>query len=320
MNERFKALGLHATDGLGLRAGKWDVSSDVTPRGVCVLLEGFAEFLEKYHEVAEELNKRGFVVVSVDWRSQGASERGARDNRTVHVGDFAEYEIDLAVLYQKLVAPLDLPVIALAHSMGAHVLLRNIHGNKRRFICAALVAPMLDIVVEEHPRWLVNILTLVLNMRHASKRPLPSTAERDPLTLPFEENQVTSDRVRYESAQQGLREQPFLRVNGPSFGWLGAAFRSMRQIVRKSFAEEITTPLIVFGAGQDRVVKTEAIRDYVDWLSNAEYVEIKDSEHEILMERNAVRSRFWNAFDKFVEKQLSNNPSGFFAGRGRDQG
>ncbi len=319
MNERFKAQGLQAPDGLGLRAGKWDVPEGITPRGVCVLLEGFTEFLEKYDEVADDLNRRGFVVVSVDWRGQGASERGARDIRTGHVDDFGEYELDLSVLLQKLAAPLDLPVIALAHSMGAHILLRNLHENKRGFLCAALVAPMLDIVLEKHPRWQVNFFCLILNLRGASKRPLPTTAERDPLTLPFEENQVTSDPARYGLAQARLREQPFLRTSGPSFGWLGAALRSMRHVDRKSFADEIATPLIIFGAGKDRVVKTEAIREYVDWLPNAEYVELEDSEHEILMEKDSVRERFWNAFDGFVEKQLAGNRSGFFAARGAKQ-
>jgi len=319
MNDRFKAQGLQAPDSLGLRAGKWDVPEGIKPRGVCILLQGFTEFLEKYHEVAEELNQRGLIVVSVDWRSQGASERGARDNRTGHVHNFAEYELDLAVLFQKLAAPLNLPVIVLAHSMGAHILLRDLNENKRRFLCAALVAPMLDIYVEKYPRWLVNILTFVLNLRRASQRPLPATAERDPLTLPFEENQVTSDKARYKFSQDRLKEQPFIRINGPSFGWLGAAVRSMRKIDRKSYAEEITTPLIIFGAGKDRVVKIETIRNYVNWLPNAEYVEIQDSEHEILMEKNSVRARFWTAFDKFLEKQLLSSQSGFFTASGSNQ-
>ncbi len=319
MSERFKAQGLQAPDGLGLRAGKWDVPEGTTPRAVCVLLQGFTEFLEKYDEVADELNSRGFVVVSVDWRSQGASERGARDIRIGHVGNFAEYELDLAVLFQKLAAPLDLPVIALAHSMGAHVLIRDLHENKRRFLCAALIAPMLDIDLEQRPRWLVNLLCLILNLRGGSKRPLPKTDERDPLTLSFEENRVTSDPKRYEYAQAKLKEQAFLRTNGPSFGWLGAALNSMRHVYRKGFADEITTPLIVFGAGKDRVVKTETIREFAMWLPHAEYVELKDSEHEILMEKNSIRERFWRAFDNFVEKQLSGNQSGFFAARGAKQ-
>lgn len=316
MSAHFTAQGLQAPDGLGLRAGKWEVPEGVNKRGVCLLLQGLGEFLEKYDEVADELTARGFTVISVDWRSQGASERGGRDNRLAHVADFEEYDLDLEILIQKLAGPSDLPVIALAHSMGAHILLRYLHTHKRSLHCAALVAPMLDVVTAGHPAWLVNLLSLVLNMFGASQKSLPGTADRDPLALPFEENLVTSDRARYARTQDKLKQQAFLRINGASFGWLHAALRSMRLVRSKSFADEIVTPLIVFGAGKDRIVKTPAIREYVNWLPKAEYVEMTDAEHEILMENDHVRARFWSAFDTFIEKELSESRSGFFAARG----
>jgi len=48
------------------------------------------------------------------------------------------------------------------------------------------------------------------------------------------------------------------------------------------------------------VVHTPAERAYAERLANARYVEIADSEHEILMERDATRARFWAEFDAFV--------------------
>ena len=78
----------------------------------------------------------------------------------------------------------------------------------------------------------------------------------------------------------------------------------MRRMRRKSFAEEITTPLLVFGAGRDRVVRTEAIREFVTHLPHARYVEIEDAEHEILMEKDSIRARFWVEFDAFVNERL----------------
>jgi lysophospholipase len=73
---------------------------------------------------------------------------------------------------------------------------------------------------------------------------------------------------------------------------------------RKSFAEEITTPLLVFGAGRDRVVRVEAVRALAKNLPNARYVEIEDAMHEILMEKDSIRARFWAEFDAFVDAQL----------------
>jgi len=42
--------------------------------------------------------------------------------------------------------------------------------------------------------------------------------------ISFENNAVTSDRERYERNRGFLLAQPFLRIYGPTFGWLGAAF------------------------------------------------------------------------------------------------
>ena len=307
----FRALTLITPDQRQLRAGIWDLPPATSKRAICVVLNGHTEFLEKYGEVADELRARGFEVVSLDWRGQGASERRAYGNRAGHVGNFEEYDSDLAALLLQVVEPIQrsmptpLPLIALAHSMGAHILLRFLHEHKSRFACAVVLAPMLDINTGKYSPASVRLITSLFNLGKPSTRFVFGIEERDPLELRFEDNAVTSDRARFESTQSRLRSQPFLRIHGPTFGWLGAAFRSMRRMRRKSFAEEITTPLLVFGAGRDRVVRTEAVRAFAEKLPNARYVEIEDAEHEILMETDSIRSRFWKEFDAFVDAQLS---------------
>jgi lysophospholipase len=58
--------------------------------------------------------------------------------------------------------------------------------------------------------------------------------------------------------------------------------------------------VLVCGAGKDRICLTEATRDFAKRLPKGTYVEFEDSEHEILMENDAIRARFWQAFDGFV--------------------
>jgi lysophospholipase len=66
--------------------------------------------------------------------------------------------------------------------------------------------------------------------------------------------------------------------------------------------ETITTPLLIVGAGKDRICQTPQIRAFAQRLPHGDYVEIKQAEHEILMERNAIRAEFWAAFDAFITK------------------
>src|SRR5882724_7204907 len=145
VTSQFRALTLATPDKRHLRGAVWELPASTPKRAICVVLNGHTEFLEKYGEVANELRTRGLEVVSLDWRGQGASERGSYGNRAGHVGNFEEYIFDLASLMLQAVEPIQralpeaLPVIALAHSMGAHVLFRYLHDHKRRFAAAIAV-------------------------------------------------------------------------------------------------------------------------------------------------------------------------------------
>jgi lysophospholipase len=303
---------LQTPDRRQLRAAEWELPAGTVPRAICVLLNGHTEFLEKYGEVAEELNARKFAVVSLDWRGQGASERKVYGNRAGHVGSFEEYDADLVSLLLQMVEPIQrglaqrVPVIALAHSMGAHILFRFLHDHPRRFAFAVALAPMLEIDPGGRKPGQIKALTFALNLRGPSKRFVPGVEERDPLELPFEGNPLTSDRERFERTRALMKKQPFLRINGPTFGWLGAALTSMAKLSRPSYIQEITTPLLVFGAGDDHVVRTEPIRQFAKHLPNGRYVEIEEARHEILMENDQIRARFWHEFDTFVDAQLAN--------------
>lgn len=304
----FRAQTLVTPDQRQLRAGVWSIDGD--RRAICVLLNGHTEFIEKYGEVAGELCARGFEVASLDWRGQGASERRVYGNRAGHVANFEEYDIDLAALMLQVIEPIQRslpeprPVVALGHSMGGHILLRYLHEHPRRFLCAVLSAPMIEIYTGKYSPTLAGLLAGFWNLYRPSKRAIFGIERRDPLELRFEDNVVTSDRDRFERNQNLLRQQPFLRISGPTFGWLGAAFRSMRRMRRRRFAEEVVTPLLVFGAGSDTVVRSDAIRALCQNLPNARYVEIEGARHEILMERDPIRAQFWHEFDAFMSLHL----------------
>src|SRR5205085_3158379 len=134
--------------GATLRAARFPAAPDVPARGTCVLLNGQTEFIEKYFEVIDELRGRGFAVATMDWRGQGGSTRMTEDSRKSFVGDFSEYDEDLDTLMNWIVRPMlaggEKPV-ALAHSMGAHNLLRLLVRKPASFAAGVLSAPMIGI-------------------------------------------------------------------------------------------------------------------------------------------------------------------------------
>jgi lysophospholipase len=289
--------------GARLRTAVFERAENAPARGACVLLHGQTEFIEKYAEVIDELRGRGFVVATFDWRGQGASTRALADPLKCHVGNFREYDEDLATFLEQVIRPLGVaPPLALAHSMGAHILLRTLHDRPRAFSAAVLSAPMMAVSTRGQPAWVATLATAVMNAAGRSTDWVMGMADRDPLKLRFEDNLVTSDRKRWAQTQALIAKNPDIRLAGPTWGWLKAANASMAREMAPGYAQAIETPVLVCGAGKDRIVLTAAARDFAARLPRGTYLELEDSEHEILMENDSIRARFWKAFDEFTAK------------------
>ncbi len=298
----FQAPGTPGASGhtVRLRATRFDADPAVAFRGLCVLLNGQTEFIEKYFEVIDELRGRGFAVATMDWRGQGGSERFLTDDgRKGYVADFAEYDADLAAFMAQVVEPMGIAApVALAHSMGAHNLLRLLARKPASFTRAVLTAPMVAVSFRGNAVWLVRLVTALQNRLGRGTGWVWGMDQRDPHLMSFAQQMVTSDEGRFARTQKILREHPDLRLAGATWAWLAAAMRSMAWLKKKAGC--ITTPLLVIGAGADQIVLTEETRAFAARLPNARYVEIAGAGHEMLMERDIFRAQWWAAFDAFM--------------------
>lgn len=298
----FEPLTLQAV-GLRLRAARFAAATDAPPRGTCVLLNGQTEFIEKYFEVIDELRRRGFAVATLDWRGQGGSDRLMADSRKSFVGDFRQYEDDLDTLMNWIVRPMlkdGMRPFALAHSMGGHNLLRYLLKKPGSFGPCVLSAPMIGISLRGQREWLVRLVTAWKVWRGKAGDWVWGMEERDPYNVTFATQLVTSDTQRFERTQMLLREHPDLRMAGATWGWLNAALRSMDWLRSPGRVESITTPMLIVGAGKDRICLTDQTKALAARIPNATYVEIPGAEHEIMMEQNIHRAEFWAAFDAFT--------------------
>src|SRR5581483_7014275 len=67
------------SDGVVLRFARFEPPAG--RKGTLVVLQGRAEFIEKYFEVVHDARSRGFAVAMLDWRGQGFSERALGNAR-----------------------------------------------------------------------------------------------------------------------------------------------------------------------------------------------------------------------------------------------
>jgi len=289
-------------DGQPMRFARWEATQGPR-RGTICLFHGRSEFIEKYFETIADLRRRGFAVATCDWRGQGASYHRLANHRKGHIDNFAEYEKDVVRFMRDVVLPdCPPPFIALAHSMGGNVMMRMATRQGSWFERMVLLAPMIAIADEElgYRRALVRIYAEASVAGGFSTGYVYGGSNELVGMQPFEGNPLTSDRERWSRNRAILEIAPQLGLASPTNGWLRAALRSCGKIGAPAYAQRVTVPVLLFAAGEDKVVSPRAIEELGVRLKVGQHVLIPGSRHEILQERDCFRQKFWAAFDAYL--------------------
>jgi lysophospholipase len=294
---------LVAADGVNLRAARW------TPQGAhgtVVILNGRAEYIEKYYETTRDLLDMGFAVATMDWRGQGGSERQLHDPMRAHIDDFGLYERDLRALVDDVLTPhCPRPWIGLCHSMGGAIIMQIAHAGRCPFDRLVLTAPMIAIYGRPEPRTERRLVEIVDALGFGGLY-APGAGGARPYSLyPFEGNVLTSDPARYARLQATLAAWPQLGVGGPTIGWAHAAFRLMRRFAEPDFPRAVPTPTLVIASGADRVVDTRCIERFATRLRAGDLITLDGARHEIMIERDVHRNLFLRAFEPYAKGALT---------------
>lgn len=298
---------LDRPDGAFLRLSLWHPAGPVpAPNAPTILvLPGRAEYVEKYGEVAADLAARGMNVLSLDWRGQGGSSRGLPDPLIGHVGSFTEFLDDLAAAIEAFAPDVTGPFLALGHSMGGHILLRFVAERPHPFKAVIASAPMLGIrsfpLPEPQAR---QVARMAVRMGRAHHYALGQGAWMPAPPPPFAGNPLTSDPVRFARGHELLVEDPGLAVGGASWGWLDAAFTSMRHFFDQNRLEDVDLPILILSGRADRIVRPDRHDLAARRLANCTLIPFPGGRHELLMEADAIRDQVLAAIDTFLATKL----------------
>lgn len=296
-------------DGLSIRRGWWFANRS---RGTVVLMNGRSEFLEKYAETAADLVERGFDVVSWDWRGQGLSDGRASSNSIIgHIDDFDGYLKDAKAVLGT-VDPTTIRIL-LGHSMGGHLALRAVAAGLVAPPAIVLSAPMIGLrpAAGLPPTVIAAIAWLMSAIGRGETFP-PGQHDGEQAggeqgRQSFDGNTLTSDPDRFAVQAAWTGRTPALDVGGPSWAWFLAAYRSCRVLAQRRTLDSITMPVTIVQAGLEALVDNAAQDKAARRLPNARLVRIDGARHELLMERDDLRDRFWSAFDAAFANTASAN-------------
>jgi lysophospholipase len=286
-------------DGVTLRYARWRPTTRRTLGTVCII-QGRAEFIEKYFETITELRRRGFAVVAFDLRGQGGSERLLPDPRKGHVDDFAEYGEDISTILQSVIIPsMPKPYFALAHSMGAAALLLALDRGETRFERVVLLAPLIGLAAMKYP-FMARSAAAMMDFLALGTSYVPTGGATSLATRPFAGNRLTSDPMRYQRVADIVAARPRLALGDPTVRWTFAMFAMFSRFAERDFGRRLAVPSLMLIPGSDPLCSSNAAEQLAARIRACQPVIIPGAKHELLTERDAFRAQFFAAFDRFI--------------------
>ena len=253
-------------------------------KGAIVISAGRTEAAVKYKEVIYDLFNNGFSVYIHDHRGQGFSGRMVEDPDMGYVDKFEYYISDMKYFYDNFVVPNNHKnIFLLAHSMGGAIGATFLEEYPDAFKAAAFSSPMLGFAFPDCK--VIGIFT-----GDEPKYALGNTNYDEGL-VSFKENTLTGSEIRYNRMNKIFEELPKARLGGATYQWV---YKSCKQFdVIFDNISKIETPLILFSAGDEKIVAPSAHNDFIKELNSlgrkAKAYSVEGAKHELLIEKDESR-------------------------------
>jgi lysophospholipase len=290
---------VRAKDGVALRVARWKPAGRKPSRGTVLVISGRAEFIERWFETIQDLRRRGFHVLSFDWRGQGGSDRLTANPKKGHVRRFSDYQRDLAAIIAGPLAAMPQPHFILAHSMGAALCLEAASQGRLPVKRMVALAPMLGLSMVKNSE-MAAMVAAVCDWMGLGRGFIPGGGATSISTKPFKGNRLTSDPTRYARNAALAADAAHLSVGDPTVRWVHEAFRFMHRMNDPNLPLQVTVPTLVIAAGHDPIVDAKVVERFASRLKTGSALVLPTARHEIVMEVDAIRDAFWAAFDAFI--------------------
>ena len=292
-----------AEDGRNLRIAIWEARPKKA-LGTIFFLNGHREFIEKYSETYAFFSKKGFNVITLDWRGWGLSERPFPSKPKIqHISSAAEYQLDLdTVIGLAKEKNLTHPWHLVAHSLGCLLGLRRLVLEAQCFDKYIFLSPLwgnMLMVPRPIQRFLIKYekvlkllqLTKITNQNPKKYKPYS-------LTVDFKKNTLTSDRSQFNRLQTILKEHTKLHSGVPTLGYLIAILKEIDELNQVDFPNR---KILVFLAEREQITDNNAVMRLISRHNFVNVSIIKQAQHEILIEKEELKIEALSLMHKFLK-------------------
>jgi lysophospholipase len=285
--------------GVPIRYGVFAPPAGVPVKGVVNLLTGSGESFSKYAETLfnlRDLRAQGWVVASMDHRSQGFSGRELGDPQVQYITDFEDFVRDESTfhgLLQKFFP--NAPQMQVAHSMGGAIATRYLEEHPDDYQRTVLLSPMLEI--DHHVKLLgerIPVPSLVedvlVDVGDAvdPKAYAPGQHAYQPSTLA---SGTTHSQARTDVTNAIRTVFPETRVGGVSWQWLKQSDKADREMTRPDQLQKLKSLDVYLLSARDDTWVVPKAEDVAAGIAGFKQTQYPGMNHELLGEQDAGRDK-----------------------------
>jgi len=268
-------------------------------RASVVIVHGFTEFMEKYHEMCKFYLDMGFNVFLYDQRGHGMSGRETEDFSKAHVSSFDAYAKDLEAFIDRVVRPIsDKPLYLFSHSLGGTVSLLYMQRHPDAIQKAVLSAPMILPRTNDVPRFIVSAAVRLDTKKYGSDAPFRGARKFDANAVVEKSSDLSINRFR---TNLKIRISDVHYQNSQiTNGWITEALKVHKTLLSAK-TKAISTDILLFTAEKDQVVFNKYDRKLIALLKNARQILIPGAKHNLSNGSAFILETFYSAIEEFLK-------------------
>ncbi|HHF6266773.1 TPA: alpha/beta fold hydrolase [Haemophilus influenzae] len=251
-------------------------------RKLMILVNGRAENMLKWSELAYDFYHQGYDVLLFDHRGQGYSQRIIPQKG--HLDEFRFYTDDMAKIIEKATALFNYSTQhLLAHSMGALISTYYLANCDHHINKAVLSSPFYGILLK-HPIRDELIITL-MNILGQGERYVFGKGPYQQAHLEY--NELTFCKTRMKWMNRVNRKNPAINLGGPTFRWVHLCLNAIKRLPK--VIPKIEIPILILQAEKEKIVDNNNLEKLTALFPNAQCKVVFNAKHEILFEQDKLR-------------------------------
>lgn len=265
-------------------------------RKLMILVNGRAENMLKWSELAYDFYHQGYDVLLFDHRGQGYSQRIIPQKG--HLDEFRFYVDDMTKIIEKVTALFSYSTQhLLAHSMGALIATYYLANYDHHINKAVLSSPFYGILLKHPIR--DQLIIALMNILGQGERYVFGKGPYQQAHLEY--NELTFCKTRMKWMNRVNRKNPAINLGGPTFRWVHLCLNAIKRLPK--VIPKIEIPILILQAEKEKIVDNNNLEKLTALFPNARCEVVFNAKHEVLFEKDNVRRNVLKSVNHFLNVQ-----------------